>query len=680
MTRFSPAAFPLLLLCGLLLSAPSLHADNPGVVVVTTKNTGISNQLVIIHNDVPWSEIRARYPQHYTATSMSGAPGGWIVTIAQGARSMGQTLDGTPSALGAQVKINEQIAKGRQVSNVEYGRGKWIFSVVVPLAPFAQKSLVSPNFPQEEITRLATEGYSVTALDYGGGPGQEQWIVLLTQPTGYTAQSIFSQEEEFPLEQVEAAIADGAHLTSVGYGQGKWYAIVHRGTGWGDQQVYYGSSYPSKDIETAWGSGYQITLIDWPTDNEFPTLFYNNLALEARLNDVPSTDGSDRSWYEAFIAANRDSDHGFVAVQRLAGSFVLTQQWKEAADVYRKHASSFPSISGKFRTIIGLLEATDTAVINNLGQMINTAAGEFMPVISADGNTLFFTGMNRPGGQGGEDIFYSTLNDNDWIRAAPLRGQVNSRSHEFATAVSADENQIVLFTPRADGLGRGDLYFADKGMGGYGRLAPFGKPINSMHWDCDGFLTSDGKAMIFASDRPGGVGPYQRKDILYRGEQWGNVDIWVSLKTETGWSEPINLGDQINTPFAERSPFLHPDGKTLYFCSSGHPGLGKLDIFVSTRLREDSWTEWSEPVNLGKGVNGVGSDWGYRVNTSGTDAYFAAENLPGNRGGSDIYVHELPRDARGRPERPAPAGARGRRAVRPVPRPHRRRWDRRAAR
>ena len=119
-----------------------------------------------------------------------------------------------------------------------------------------------------------------------------------------------------------------------------------------------------------------------------------------------------------------------------------------------------------------------------------------------------------------------------------------------------------------------------------------------------------------------------------------------TLKTETGWSEPINLGDQINTPFAERSPFLHPDGKTLYFCSSGHPGLGKLDIFVSTRLREDSWTEWSEPVNLGKGVNGVGSDWGYRVNTSGTDAYFAAENLPGNRGGSDIYVHELPRAMR----------------------------------
>lgn len=645
MIRISTAVFPLLFLL-LLTAAPRLEADNPGVVVVMTRGSGLANQIVIIHNDVPWTEIRARLAQHYTATSMSGSPGGWIVTIAQGARWMGQTLDGTSSALAAQVKINEEITKGRQISTLEFGRGRWIFSIVEPLGRNDQRVAIGAEFPREQVERLAAEGYVVTSLDYGGQEGSEEWMVLMTGGTGVTGQSIITGDEDFPLESVESAVAGGSRLTSVAYGDEEWVAILQNGTGLGEQKIFYEKSYPSKQIEAAWMAGYQITSIDWPTDGAFPTLAYNNLALEARLSDVPRNVPSEREWYENFVAQNRDTELGFVAVQRLAGTFVLERKWKEAADVYRKHSSSFPSMADKIRTIIGLLEEDDTAIINNLGGNVNTAAGEFMPVISADGATLFFTGMNRPGGFGGEDIFYSSVNGNDYTRAAPLRGQVNSRNHEFATAVAADESQIVLFSSRVDGYGRGDLYFSDKAMGGYAVPKLFPPPINSAHWDCDGFLTSDGKAMIFASDRPGAVGDFQRKDILYRGERWGNVDIWVSLKTANGWSEPINLGETINTPLAERSPFLHPDGKTLYFCSSGHPGLGKLDVFVTTRLREDSWTEWSEPVNLGKAINGIGSDWGYRVNTAGTHAYFAAEDLPGSRGGSDIYVHELPKSKR----------------------------------
>ena len=288
----------------------------------------------------------------------------------------------------------------------------------------------------------------------------------------------------------------------------------------------------------------------------------------------------------------------------------------------------------------------DTSKINNLGSNINTRAGEFMPLTSADDQSLYLTGMKRHDGKGGEDIFVSTKKGDSWTLAHVVPGSINTRNHEFGTAIAADGSQLVLFASRADGLGNGDLYYSDKGLDGFGALTPFPKPINSEYWDCDGFLTSDGKAMLFSSDRPGVVGPYQKKDVPYRGERWGNVDIWVSLKTPTGWSEPINLGTSINTPWAERSPFLHPDGRTLYFCSSGHPGLGKLDVFVSKRLREDSWTEWSEPVNLGKAINGVGSDWGYRVNTAGTTAYFAAENLPGGHGQSDIYAHELPQALR----------------------------------
>jgi outer membrane protein OmpA-like peptidoglycan-associated protein len=104
----------------------------------------------------------------------------------------------------------------------------------------------------------------------------------------------------------------------------------------------------------------------------------------------------------------------------------------------------------------------------------------------------------------------------------------------------------------------------------------------------------------------------------------------------------INLGEVINTPYAEYSPFLHPDGKTLYFSSDGHPGLGGLDVFKSTRLSSDSWTEWSEPVNLGKEINTPDNDWGYQFPAAGDRAYFAVANRPGGYGGSDIYSIGLP--------------------------------------
>src|SRR6185436_21013508 len=99
------------------------------------------------------------------------------------------------------------------------------------------------------------------------------------------------------------------------------------------------------------------------------------------------------------------------------------------------------------------------------------------------------------------------------------------------------------------------------------------------------YLSTDGKALFFASDRPGGIGDFHRKEHPFHGDINGNTDIYVSVKTDTGWSAPINLGPTINTPYGERTPFLHPDGKTLYFSSDGHYGLGSMDVFKSKRLR-----------------------------------------------------------------------------------------------
>ena len=119
---------------------------------------------------------------------------------------------------------------------------------------------------------------------------------------------------------------------------------------------------------------------------------------------------------------------------------------------------------------------------------------------------------------------------------------------------------------------------------------------------------------------------YNTNENNYHGDNQYPSDIYVSLRDENDiWGVPFNIGDSINTIFTERSPFLHPDMKTLYFSSDGHGGLGKLDVFMSTRLYDSCWTCWSDPINLGKEINTIESDWGYKISTDGKTAYFTKE-------------------------------------------------------
>jgi outer membrane protein OmpA-like peptidoglycan-associated protein len=269
---------------------------------------------------------------------------------------------------------------------------------------------------------------------------------------------------------------------------------------------------------------------------------------------------------------------------------------------------------------------------------------EYGPVISPDMRKLYFTGRDREDNIGGEDIYISFYTNNRWTIAKPLAGSnINTESNEYINSISLDGNILVLFGNYADGPGRGDNFFVEKTRKGYSAVIPYPEPINSKYWDADAYLTADGKAILFSSDRPGGVGEYKPKGIYHHGMFWGNTDIWVVTKEDDGsWSKnAINLGTVINTPYTERTPFLHPDGKTLYFSSDGHPGLGKSDVFKSVRLSDTSWTEWSEPVNLGKEINTPQEDWGYKISTDGKKAYFSTIHDKGF-GEEDIFYVVLP--------------------------------------
>ncbi|HJY63552.1 MAG TPA: OmpA family protein [Ignavibacteria bacterium] len=344
-----------------------------------------------------------------------------------------------------------------------------------------------------------------------------------------------------------------------------------------------------------------------------------------------------------FIYLTAPQEDAFVAVGRLAKPFIDNKNWDGAVKIFLNYREWFIDDVTRTDKIIELLRAPaqNLEVVNI--ETVNSKKGDYFPVISIDGKTMYFTVSD--GKKGGEDIYYSQLIASTWIVPKNLGSPFNTKENDAINSVSADGNTLVLFGSYKGFIGGGDNFYAEKTAKGWGDIKVFPKPINSQYWDCDGFLTADGKAFLFTSDRKGSVGEFVKGGQFYHGEYEGNTDIWVSFKTESGWDKPANLGNIINTPFAERSPFLHPDGKTLYFSSDGHYGLGSLDVFKSVRLSDTSWTEWSEPVNLGKEVNTAGYDVAYKITTDGEYAFFSSDR-EGGKGSYDIYSIKLPPEAK----------------------------------
>jgi outer membrane protein OmpA-like peptidoglycan-associated protein len=260
----------------------------------------------------------------------------------------------------------------------------------------------------------------------------------------------------------------------------------------------------------------------------------------------------------------------------------------------------------------------------NLGPEINTADDEYFPAITADENTLIFTRKIN----NNEDFYESSKVNGKWQTATYLSDRINSSFNEGALSLSQD-GKIIFFTGcnRPDGLGRCDIYITQKKGNNWSTPFDISPPVNSAGWESQPSISSDGRTLYFVSNRKGGYGGY---------------DIWKSTLTEKGWSEPENLGPDINTVYDEQSPFIHPDDSTLYFCSNGWPGMGGKDLFIS-RLDKDG--KWQKPENLGYPINSSGDENGLTLTANGTNAFFSSNNLNGS-GGFDIYTFELPKSVR----------------------------------
>lgn len=275
----------------------------------------------------------------------------------------------------------------------------------------------------------------------------------------------------------------------------------------------------------------------------------------------------------------------------------------------------------------------------NVGNGINSELDEYFPAITADDQTFLFTRNNRTEEKHlQEDFLISKKENNNWQKANLIGNGINTEGNEGAPCLSAD-GQLLFFvacqemdgfygTPNRKGYGSCDVFYTQKVGNNWSKVYNIGNTINSKFFESQPSFSADGKSLYFVSGRPGGL---------------GETDIYVSnLNPDGSWSAPKNLGRKVNTPGKEESVFIHPDGKTLYFGSNGHIGMGGLDLYV-TRMNDNG--EWSEPINLGYPINTFADENSILVAASGNLAYMAS-NRPGGFGGLDIYQFDLYESAR----------------------------------
>ncbi|MBP7463703.1 MAG: OmpA family protein [Bacteroidales bacterium] len=370
--------------------------------------------------------------------------------------------------------------------------------------------------------------------------------------------------------------------------------------------------------------------------NERKVKDITNALLGLLLELTSPYDKSNFSSYDNYIKAAAPKDLAFVAVQRMIAENLKKADWTGALKTVESYREFFATSPGHFNNLVELLTAPvdKTVVVNNCGDNVSTADGnEYLPHITADESEMYFCAQSRADNIGGEDVFVSRKVNGVWGPATLVTELSDDESNDAPISISTDGTMLILFI-------NGSLYSSEKTGSGWGKPVPLPANINSGEWQCDAMITSDGKAMLFSSTREGGYN-LGVETSGYHGDNQYASDIWVSLADDNGnWGVPINLGSTINTRFCDRSPFLHPDMKTLYFSSDGHGGLGRLDVFKSTRLADTCWNCWSEPVNLGKEINTENSDWGYNISTDGKTAYYARTRTSTDK--NDLFWLTLP--------------------------------------
>jgi OmpA-OmpF porin, OOP family len=275
-------------------------------------------------------------------------------------------------------------------------------------------------------------------------------------------------------------------------------------------------------------------------------------------------------------------------------------------------------------------------VVEQLDQNVNSEYGEYNPLLSPDGKTLYFSRKNHPENVGGvadsEDIWYSELDENGkWTLAKNMGTQFNNEYPNFVNTISStpDGESVIMI------LGNKYLKDGKKSAAGVSMSSHVGgkwtKPVNLNIKD--DYNLSDKSNYFLANNRKTLLMSVQRDDT------YGDRDLYVTfMEDDSVWTEPLNLGNVVNTMAEESGPFLAIDDKTLYFSSKGFSGFGGSDIYVSKRL-DDTWTNWSTPENMGKAINSPMEDLFFNIPANSEYAYYSRGVTEEN---TDIFSVKLP--------------------------------------
>ncbi|MCF0068848.1 OmpA family protein [Dyadobacter sp. CY261] len=367
-----------------------------------------------------------------------------------------------------------------------------------------------------------------------------------------------------------------------------------------------------------------------------PNSYDTHLRLAQIYELQRNTDLTRKHYYKA-IRLKPDAPQSGPALQWTGRDHFNAQRYDSAQFYFEKALALFPVKSSLGRLAeksLASAKFAQQAAKNplpidkrSMGDTVNFLGTQYFPVMTADDETLIFTGLT----ENRDENIYFTQRIKDgraadrWDVPEEISKTINTTNNEGTCTVSADGRTLV-FTAcnRPDGLGSCDLYLSHKEGKDWSQPVNLGQEVNSREWESQPSLSADGHTLYFASDRKGGV---------------GKRDIWVSyLNDKKQWTAPRNLGPAINTSDEENAPFIHANGRTLFYSSNGLPGMGGFDIFVTQKID----TTWAPATNIGYPINTASDQVGLFIASNGKNAYYTDDNSDKGNGRSLLYTFQVP--------------------------------------
>ena len=258
-------------------------------------------------------------------------------------------------------------------------------------------------------------------------------------------------------------------------------------------------------------------------------------------------------------------------------------------------------------------DVEELGLVENAGNLINSKDDEINPVPSPSIVNRFYYSSNRA--QDNFDLFSAELLEATWHPGHHIHESLNTAENEILQDCSIDGSVLVFL--RGDQKGSNRLYLNRYSESKHNQRVVFSE-TKAVTGDQDVYLIND-ETMIFASNREGGYGGY---------------DLYISEFSPAGWTTPRNLGQEINSSYDERYPFMLEDGSELFFSSNNPKSIGGFDIFSSTKTLDG----WSDTKPYAYPINSPEDDIQFRIQEEGFQAYISSNRKSSTIGGFDIYT------------------------------------------